>query len=147
MTNDELIAMMRATPEGVLSSKLREMMGLAMNSSHKRLNRLRTLGFLSNVGHSIYTRWCATEHRATALKANERYVRQQKAISAALTLERERARSAGRRRKFKAKKAAEITVEIDDGIDRWPVVQRWVSANDAPMMVKPGPACVWELAA
>lgn len=161
MKNDELLALMRATPDGVLSVELRRMLGLGKKSRHKRLARLKAMGLLTSISLSIYARWCAVEHVATATEADRQYRKQVSDAGIEKRREYERSRLHDPRRRAmrnalnkqrdrsgerKTARKSPTPVVVDDS-DRWPVVQRVVPANEAPPMRKYGPASVWELAA
>lgn len=161
MTNDELLAMLRSTPAGVLSADLRRTLKLGKKSSHKRLARLKAMGLLTTIGLSIYARWCVPEHVASASEADRLYRQQLAAESAEKRREYEKSRVhdpkrvaqraalnklRDRKNEKRSPRKPRPVVEEDTSIDSWPVLRSWVAAENAPRMTKPRIASVWDLA-
>ena len=162
MTNNELLTLLQATPEGILSAELRTQLGLGKKSSHKRLARLKAAGLITTIGMSIYARWCVPEHVATAAVADRRYREKMSEESAEKRREYERSRTNDPHRKalreaFNRKrdrsnqkrsprKPRPTPTFKDFSIESWPVLRSWVKAENAPKLQPPRIASVWDLA-
>lgn len=156
MTNEELLKVLRANPEGIKSPQLREIMGVGPQSMHGRLQRMRVKGLVAKCGVAHYTRWCAVEHLATAMEADRslRMMLEETVVERRKEYERKRSQDPARKwylrgvnKDCRDRKKTPKQVADDPAIDLWPVVRRWVAVESAPKIAKPRITSVWDLAA
>ena len=140
MTRDEqIIELVRGTHAGMSAVELAELFHRSLARMQEILNVLCKAGTIARTADiSKGVLYCDPKRRDSLIAERKRasMVRDRE-----IRTERKRAR-----RQREAQARAQARAVVADDADSWPVVQRSVSAADAPKIRRPAVVSVWDLA-